>query len=106
VLVLSDARQARRLNREYRRQDHATNVLTFGYQVLPVVVADVVICVPVARAEARDRGLPLRSHLAHLVIHGVMHAQGHDHVRNTDARRMQRLEAACLARLRIADPYA
>jgi probable rRNA maturation factor len=105
VLVFSDTRQARRLNRQYRQQDHATNVLTFAYQERPVAVADIVICVPVARAEARARALPLRSHLAHLVIHGVLHAQGFDHVGDAEARRMQKREADRLARLRIPDPY-
>jgi probable rRNA maturation factor len=60
----------------------------------------------VARAEARARGLTLRAHLAHLVVHGTLHAQGHDHLRDADARRMLKLEVECLARLRIADPYA
>jgi len=106
ALVLAGRRQARALNRRYRRRDYATNVLTFGYQLAPVAQADIVICVPVARAEAKSRGIAMRAHLAHLVIHGTLHAQGYDHVRAADARRMQQLEIDCLARLRIADPYA
>lgn len=106
ALLLTDARHARSLNRRYRGQDHATNVLTFAYQAQPVAIADVVICVPVARAEAKARGLSLREHLAHLVIHGVLHAQGLDHRHDAEARRMQALEVECLTRLRIADPYA
>ncbi len=105
ALVLADARTARRLNRTYRQRDYATNVLTFCYQLSPIAVADVVVCVPVARAEAREQGKTLRAHLAHLVIHGVLHAQGYDHVRARDARRMQALEVERLARLRIPDPY-
>ena len=105
ALVLADARTARRLNRTYRQRDYATNVLTFCYQLSPIAVADVVVCVPVARAEAREQGKTLRAHLAHLVIHGVLHAQGYDHVRAGDARRMQALEVERLARLRIPDPY-
>jgi probable rRNA maturation factor len=105
TLVLADARTARRLNRTYRQRDYATNVLTFCYQDAPVVVADVVVCVAVARAEAARQGKTLRAHLAHLVIHGVLHAQGYDHMRAGDARRMQALEAQHLAQLRIPDPY-
>jgi probable rRNA maturation factor len=105
VLVFTGTRPARELNRRYRHQDHATNVLTFGYQTQAIAVADIVICVPVARAEAKDLRLTLRSHLAHLVIHGVLHAQGFDHLRDADARRMQKLEVEFLGRLRIADPY-
>jgi probable rRNA maturation factor len=104
ALVLADARAARRLNRTYRQRDYATNVLTFCYQDSPVV-ADVVVCVAVARAEAAQQGKSLREHLAHLVIHGVLHAQGYDHVRAKDARRMQALEIALLARLRVPNPY-
>jgi probable rRNA maturation factor len=105
VLLLTDSRHARRLNREYRKRDYATNVLTFGYQRHPIAVADIVLCVPVARQESRQRGISLRAHLAHLVFHGVLHAQGFDHIRGKDALRMQRLEVALLARLKIADPY-
>jgi probable rRNA maturation factor len=105
TLVLADTRTARRLNRTYRQRDYATNVLTFCYQDAPVVVADVVVCVAVARAEAARQGKTLRAHLAHLVIHGVLHAQGYDHMRAGDARRMQALEAQHLAQLRIPDPY-
>jgi probable rRNA maturation factor len=105
ALVLADARTARRLNRTYRKRDYATNVLTFCYQDSPIAVADVVVCVAVARAEAAAQGKTLREHMAHLVIHGVLHAQGYDHVRASDARRMQALEVERLARLRIRNPY-
>ena len=105
TLVLADARTARRLNHTYRRRDYATNVLTFCYQDSPLVVADVVVCVAVARAEAAREGKTLRAHLAHLVIHGVLHAQGYDHERDADAGRMQALETGYLARLRIPNPY-
>jgi len=106
ALVLADARTARRLNRTYRQRDYATNVLTFCYQLSPIAVADVVVCIAVARAEARAQGKSLRAHLAHLVIHGVLHAQGYDHLTARDARRMQALEIERLAHLRISDPYA
>ena len=105
TLVLADARTARRLNHTYRRRDYATNVLTFCYQDAPLVVADVIVCVAVARAEAARDGKTLRAHLAHLVIHGVLHAQGYDHERVSDARRMQALEVGHLARLGIPNPY-
>jgi probable rRNA maturation factor len=105
TLVLADARTARRLNHTYRQRDYATNVLTFCYQDSPIVVAEVVVCVAVARTEAARDGKTLREHLAHLVIHGVLHAQGYDHERGADAHRMQALEVRHLARLRIPNPY-
>lgn len=105
VLRFIGIREARRLNREFRGQDHATNVLTFDYMATPVR-ADIVICVPIVRAEAQAQHKTARAHLAHLVIHGMLHAQGHDHQHPAQADRMERLETRLLARLRMADPYA
>lgn len=109
--------EGRRLNREYRGRDYATNVLTFAYDepegpaggalsaAGPAVEADIVICVPVLEREARERRIPLAHHLAHLVVHGVLHACGHDHERDDEARAMEAREAELLARFRIPDPY-
>ena len=115
-------REGRTLNREHRGRDYATNVLTFAYEPLPVpaaggrrqaaqaplapVEADIVLCMPVVRAEARAQGKPLDHHLAHLVIHGVLHAQGFDHEDEDEAQAMEDLEAVLLRRFRIPDPYA
>jgi probable rRNA maturation factor len=99
------AREGRQLNRDFRGKDYATNVLTFDYAHDPVVRADIVLCVPVIRREARAQGKPLRDHLAHLVVHGVLHAQGHAHDRAADARRMEAREVELLAGLGIPDPY-
>jgi probable rRNA maturation factor len=99
------AAEARRLNREFRGRDYATNVLTFDYQHAPVVLADIALCVPVVRREAREQRKGFREHLAHLVVHGVLHAQGHDHDRATRARKMEALEGRVLAGLGIDDPY-
>ncbi len=97
--------EGRRLNRDFRGKDCATNVLTFNYRGPPQVEADIVLSLPVLRREARAAGRSLRAHLAHLVIHGVLHAQGYDHQRPREAVRMQRRETELLAGLRIADPY-
>jgi probable rRNA maturation factor len=96
--------EGRRLNREFRRRDYATNVLTFDYARAPLT-ADLVLCVPVIRREARAQGKSLRAHLAHLVIHGVLHARGFDHQDERAARQMEARERRLLASLRIADPY-
>jgi len=105
TLVFVDRREARRLNRQFRSRDYATNVLTFAYQMHPRVLADIVLCLPVLRHEARLQGKSLREHLAHLVVHGVLHAQGYDHAQRREAQKMEKLERHLLARLRIADPY-
>lgn len=99
------AAEGRRLNREFRGKDYATNVLTFDYQHAPLVLADIVLCVPVVRREAREQRKEFREHLAHLVIHGALHAQGYDHDRATQARAMEAREVRILAGLGIDDPY-
>ena len=93
------------LNRDYRAQDHATNVLTFDYQRAPVVVADLVLCAPVLRREARELGIALEAHYAHLLVHGTLHAQGYDHAIDADARAMEARETGLLQALGYADPY-
>ena len=97
--------EGRALNREFRAKDAATNVLTFVYETEPVVVADLILCAPVVEREAREQGLDLAAHYAHLLVHGALHAQGHDHERDDEAARMEAKESAVLAALGVADPY-
>lgn len=99
------AREGRRLNRTFRGKDYATNVLTFAYAQDRRIEADIVICMPVVRREARAQRKPLRAHLAHLVVHGVLHAQGYDHQRAAEAKRMERREIALLDACGIPNPY-
>ncbi len=98
--------EGRRLNRDFRGKDYATNVLTFAYRSDPVVQADLVLASPVLADEARAQRIALTAHYAHLLVHGALHAQGHDHVRPADARRMQAIEARILLALGFDDPYA
>ncbi|MBV9891063.1 MAG: rRNA maturation RNase YbeY [Rhizobacter sp.] len=93
------------LNRAYRGQDHATNVLTFAYAAETALVADLVLCAPVVEREAEAQAIALDAHYAHLVVHGTLHAQGFDHERAADAKRMQAREREVLARLGFPDPY-
>jgi len=99
------AAEGRRLNRDYRGRDYATDVLTFDYADAPAIHADIVLCVPVIRREAREQHKKYRDHLAHLVVHGVLHAHGYDHDRAARARRMESLEVEILAGLGLPDPY-
>jgi probable rRNA maturation factor len=105
VLRFVDRREARRLNRDFRGKDAATDVLTFGYAAAPRVRADIVICPAVVQQAARELNRPLRDRLAHLVVHATLHALGHDHGRARDARAMEVLELDALARLGFGDPY-
>lgn len=99
-------REARTLNARYRHRDYATNVLTFAYPGDDGrVSADIVICMPIVQREAREQRKPPAAHLAHLVMHGVLHACGHDHEVPEQAERMEATEVALLARFGIADPW-
>ena len=93
------------LNRDYRNNDHATNVLTFDYSHAPVVVADLVLCAPVVAREAAEAGITLQAHYAHLLVHGTLHAQGHDHQSNAEATAMESIETGIVVGLGFADPY-
>ncbi len=98
--------EAQALNRDYRGKDYPTNVLTFDYAQEPVVAADLVLCAPVLRQEALDSATPLVAHYAHLLVHGTLHAQGHDHEVEAEAEAMERRESELMQSLGFADPYA
>jgi probable rRNA maturation factor len=100
-----DADEGLILNRDFRGQGHATNVLTFPYPDAPVLSADLVLCAPVIEAEAAAQAVELAAHYAHLIVHGTLHAQGFDHERAGDAARMEARESEILAGLGFADPY-
>jgi probable rRNA maturation factor len=104
-----DAEEGRTLNRDYRGKDYATNVLTFAYTEdanAPVTEADIILCTDVLEREAAEQGLEITAHAAHLIVHGVLHAQGYDHEDDVEAAEMEALETEILGTLGIANPYA
>jgi probable rRNA maturation factor len=103
-----DADEGRILNRDYRGKDYATNVLTFAYTEdadAAVTQADIILCTDVLQREAAEQDKALAEHAAHLVVHGVMHAQGYDHETDAEAAEMEQLEIAILSRLGLENPY-
>ena len=100
-----DAEEGQRLNRDFRKKDYATNVLTFDYTQQPVVCADLVLCAPVVAQEALARGKTLQAHYAHLIVHGTLHAQGWDHEQDDEATAMEQRETEILLRLEFGAPY-
>ena len=105
TLRFVDAIEGRTLNRDYRGKDYATNVLTFAYGESDedIVQADIVLCTDVLIREAAERQIPVTQHAAHLVVHGVLHAQGYDHEAEEES---EQFETAILASLGLPDPYA
>ena len=104
-----DAEEGRALNREYRGKDYATNVLTFAYtedEESEVTQADIILCTDVLQREAAEQKKSVTSHAVHLVVHGVLHAQGYDHETDDEAAEMEQLEVEILASLGEANPYS
>jgi probable rRNA maturation factor len=106
TVLLSSDRRLKALNHAFRGKDKPTNVLSFpaapnkeGHR------GDVALALGVTRREARSAGKSVPDHASHLVVHGILHLAGYDHVRARDARKMERLEIAILDRLGVANPY-
>ena len=100
--------EGRVLNRNYRKKDYATNVLTFVFRAdgsgAPFE-GDLALCAPVVVGEARAQKKTLIAHYAHLTVHGMLHLQGYDHEHDADARVMEARETQILLKLGYADPY-
>jgi len=114
TLVLADAACVRQLNRDYRGQDKATNVLSFCAPApanvqdsgAPVpYLGDVILSHETLVEESREQGKNLADHLCHLVVHGVLHLVGYDHDTDQKSDAMEALEIQVLKSLGIADPY-
>ncbi len=116
ILQLDADSGVQALNRQFRGQDKPTNVLAFPAAPTPGpglpetadgrVRGDIVLALETIRAEADAQNKPMRDHVAHLVIHGVLHLLGHDHQEPLEAACMEALETRILKDLGIADPYA
>ncbi len=104
------AEEGRTLNRDFRHKDYATNVLTFAYNEPDEsedepTRADIVLCTDVLEREAQEQNKSVEAHCAHLIVHGVLHAQGYDHNIDAEALEMEALETEILAKLGLDDPY-
>jgi probable rRNA maturation factor len=111
AVMLTDDARIRELNKEWRGQDKATNVLSFpaaqppGATPQPLMLGDIAIAFETTRNEAETEGKPFQNHLSHLAIHGFLHLLGYDHLDDDEAEEMEGLERDILAKLGIADPY-
>jgi probable rRNA maturation factor len=108
AIVLTNDSAIRLLNRDWRGNDAATNVLSFPTQGAggePPHIGDIVLAYETVARGARDEGKPFAHHVAHLTVHGFLHLRGYDHQRSKDADEMEKLERKILRRLAIPDPY-
>ena len=117
-LRLTSDDEVHTLNRQYRQKDKPTNVLSFP-MVQPdlletvtqnsddgeVLLGDIVLAHGVCAAEAAERGIAIETHATHLIVHGVLHLLGYDHMTDHEAEAMEAIETDALASLGIADPY-
>ncbi len=98
VIVFVNSREMRRMNKQYRGKDYATDVLSF-HPVEKTSVGELVLCLPVIRAQSKRTGLSERGELGYMIVHGVLHLMGHDHVTKSDEAEMFALQDELYARL-------
>lgn len=109
LIRVVDEAESQSLNARYRGKDAPTNVLSFPFEAPPGVeldhLGDLVICAPVVVREAQAQNKPVRHHWAHMVVHGVLHLRGYDHIDPQQGAEMEALEKLILQGLGIPDPY-
>ena len=97
--------ESQQLNGQFRGKDKPTNVLSFSYDDLKSYLGDIIICLPVVEREALEQSKKITAHLAHMVVHGVLHLLGYDHEQNDEAEVMEATEQHILAKIGIDNPY-
>lgn len=115
-VVLSSNDEVQKLNAEYRDKDKPTNVLSFpamdceypGLLILepgPIHLGDIILAYGVVEAEAKEQGISFKDHFTHLMVHGILHLLGFDHIDDEEAEEMESLEISILSDFGIANPY-
>ncbi len=109
AIKIVDSEESRALNAEYRGIDKATNILSFpldaGQVAGPLLLGDLALCAEVVRREAAEQGKTVSAHFAHMVVHGVLHLLGYDHIEPGPAEEMEQIERDILRTMGFSDPY-
>ncbi|GMR19738.1 MAG: rRNA maturation RNase YbeY [Gammaproteobacteria bacterium] len=105
-----DETEIAEINETYRQKRGPTNVLSFPFENPPGVDAgilgDIIICAPVVNREASEQNKTPEAHWAHMVVHGILHLCGYDHIQDKEARRMEAKEVQAMGQLGFEDPYS
>lgn len=108
-IYITTSEEIQQLNKQYRDKDKATNVLSFPMQspgeVDVLLLGDIALCAPVINHEASLQSKTERAHWAHMVVHGMLHLQGYDHIKDDEAEKMEQLEIEILGQLGFTNPY-
>lgn len=108
-MLITSAAEIQQLNKQYRDKDKPTNVLSFPMQTPDEIdvslLGDIALCASVIHREAEQQQKSDKAHWAHMVVHGMLHLQGYDHIENDDAEEMEGLEINILKQLGFANPY-
>lgn len=109
TIRIVDEVESAALNQLYRKKNGPTNILSFPYQKHPGIknnlLGDLVICAPIVVYEAYSQKKNLTAHWSHLVIHGMLHLIGYNHIKNNEAKEMEQLEILLLKKLGYSNPY-
>lgn len=109
TIRIVDEDEGTQLNERWRKSQGPTNVLSFSHEgepeIAPDLLGDIVVCAPVVAKEAKEQNKDIDAHWAHMVIHGVLHLNGFDHIKPEDADTMENLEIKILEELNYNNPY-
>jgi probable rRNA maturation factor len=109
VIRIVDEQEMTEFNEQYRKKKGATNILSFPFDapegIESPLLGDLLVCAPIVKKQAQQQNKALESHWAHMIVHGILHLLGYDHIDDAEAEEMEALEVKILQIIKIKDPY-